>query len=229
MKVGLEEARDMFVALGFKTANKWDAGKVTKKVASIKEVVNDGVPDTVGGDHRKLLDKLVEAAEEEREVTIVESNGEAKAEDKPAKGKGKEKVEKAAPKKEEDAAKEAEAKKAEEAKAAAKAKEDEKAAAKKAKDDAKAAKQKEREEAAKAKAEARKNAPAGVRAGGKTMPYICGQVIKKHGIKAGVTEEMVKEADKMAGRDNPNQTWFNLRNAWHAIVAYTGADEKDED
>jgi hypothetical protein len=68
---------------------------------------------------------------------------------------------------------------------------------------------------------AKADKPAGV-AYGLTATYAAGLVIKSRGLAHGVTEDMVSEVAKLTGRENSHQDWFNLRNAWHAIRAYTG-------
>ncbi len=52
----------------------------------------------------------------------------------------------------------------------------------------------------------------------RTRPFLAGIVIKNAGgLKAGVTEDMVAELDKLYGKTNPAESLFTLRNAWHAI------------
>jgi len=58
----------------------------------------------------------------------------------------------------------------------------------------------------------------------KTRPYIAGKIIAKHGLAAGVTKEMVVELDAEYGHDNPAESLFCLRNAWHAARGYAGLD-----
>ncbi len=52
--------------------------------------------------------------------------------------------------------------------------------------------------------------------------FVAGEVLKKHGLAKGITQEMVDECTKAIGRENEHQDWFNLRNAWQAIRAYVG-------
>lgn len=53
-----------------------------------------------------------------------------------------------------------------------------------------------------------------------TRPYLAGQIIKEMGVEVGVTEAMVKELDNRYGKVNENESWFALRNAWHAIRGF---------
>jgi len=52
----------------------------------------------------------------------------------------------------------------------------------------------------------------------KSAPYAAGLVLKKHGLEAGVTEDMVVEVGKIVGRQNPHQDWFNVRWRYGASV-----------
>lgn len=71
------------------------------------------------------------------------------------------------------------------------------------------------------KAAVKKDGPAKVRYE-KSACYVAGKILKKHGLKKGITQQMVDEAAEEIGRKNPHQDWFNLRNAWQAIRAYIG-------
>lgn len=71
------------------------------------------------------------------------------------------------------------------------------------------------------RAEKAKDGPAKVRYE-KSACYVAGKILKKHGLKKGITQQMVDEATEEIGRKNEHQDWFNLRNAWHAIRAYIG-------
>jgi outer membrane biosynthesis protein TonB len=64
------------------------------------------------------------------------------------------------------------------------------------------------------------SATRGVRDGA-TRPFYAGKVIKAHGLENGVTESMVAALDKTFGRPNERQSFFILRNAWHAIRGYS--------
>lgn len=57
-----------------------------------------------------------------------------------------------------------------------------------------------------------------------TRPYIAGQIIKRHGLAAGVTDAMVAELDAAyaAGKKpNPTQSKFDLQSAWQATRGFT--------
>lgn len=64
-------------------------------------------------------------------------------------------------------------------------------------------------------------APVGVRAG-QTRSYLAGCLVRKHGIKAGVTPAMVAELDNLYGKANPTESTFCLKAAWHAARGYAG-------
>lgn len=58
-----------------------------------------------------------------------------------------------------------------------------------------------------------------------TRPYLAGQIIGKHGLAAGVTDEMVAELNNAYGKPNDVESMFCLKNAWHACRAYAGVAE----
>ena len=60
----------------------------------------------------------------------------------------------------------------------------------------------------------------------KSRSYYAGIVIRKHGISAGITEEMVNELDKMYKKRNRQESMYRLRLAWHAIYGFCGLDAK---
>jgi|GEM_PF-2636926 len=64
----------------------------------------------------------------------------------------------------------------------------------------------------------------GVRAG-RTRAYLAGQIIKKHGITAGVTDAMVAELDEAYGKANPTESRYRLSDAWHAARGFAGLAE----
>lgn len=55
-----------------------------------------------------------------------------------------------------------------------------------------------------------------------TRPYLAGQIIKKHGLAAGVTDAMVAELDAAYGRANPTESRYRLSEAWHVARGYSG-------
>jgi len=68
-----------------------------------------------------------------------------------------------------------------------------------------------------------KTGPAGVRAS-RSRPFLAGVLVKKYGRDAGVTEAMVAELDQVYGTENPTESLFCLRNAWHAIRGFNVKD-----
>ena len=68
------------------------------------------------------------------------------------------------------------------------------------------------------KAPAEKSGPVGVREM-PTRAYFAGQVVAERGIAAGITPDMVEEVDERYGKENPVETLYRLRDAWHAIRA----------
>ena len=52
--------------------------------------------------------------------------------------------------------------------------------------------------------------------------YFAGQIIKKHGLDADITDALVAQVDKLTGKPNPKESLFCLRNARHAIRGYLG-------
>ena len=58
-----------------------------------------------------------------------------------------------------------------------------------------------------------------------TRPYLAGQIIREHGLAAGVTDAMVAELDDAYGKPNPTESRYRLKDAWHACRAYQGVAE----
>ena len=58
-----------------------------------------------------------------------------------------------------------------------------------------------------------------------TRPYLAGQIIREHGLAAGVTDAMVAELDEAYGKPNPIESRYRLKDAWHACRAYAGVAE----
>lgn len=56
-----------------------------------------------------------------------------------------------------------------------------------------------------------------------TRPYLAGKVIAKHGLEAGLTDEMTKELDELFGRANPTESEGRLAGGWHSIRGYLDA------
>lgn len=59
----------------------------------------------------------------------------------------------------------------------------------------------------------------------KTRAYYAGVVLGKYGMAVGVTKEMIAEVDAAYNRPNPIESEICLRNAWHAIRAFTAPAE----
>jgi hypothetical protein len=58
---------------------------------------------------------------------------------------------------------------------------------------------------------------------GETRPFMAGQVLRKLGMKNGVTEKMVAELNTAYGDENTKESTFALRNAWHAIRGFSAS------
>jgi len=72
----------LFEALEFKTASKWNKARLLGKINGLPDVVDE---DTDAGDNQELLDNLLDAVENETEITIEDDV----AKKAPAKGKEK--------------------------------------------------------------------------------------------------------------------------------------------
>lgn len=59
-----------------------------------------------------------------------------------------------------------------------------------------------------------------------TRPYCAGKIIAKHGLDAGVTPEMIAELDEAYGKENPTESTFCSKSAWHAIRGYLEATKE---
>ncbi len=73
MKVSKAKLLALFIALGFKTAKKWDLAKFKERLAKLPELINK---DTVVDDKelKNLLKAIMTAAKEEKEVEIVDGD-----------------------------------------------------------------------------------------------------------------------------------------------------------
>jgi hypothetical protein len=77
VEIDMEEAREMFVAMGTKTAKKWDAAKLLGKLKSL-----DADDDTVdAGDYQKLYKKVVKANKAGNELAFPEDEEEEEEEE----------------------------------------------------------------------------------------------------------------------------------------------------
>lgn len=194
MKIKREVAVAMFVALGFKTADKWPGERLVQKLEKLQEVVKPDVLEKMDDAALKTtINKALEAAKNEDGFIILgeDPKAEEAPAEKPAKG-GK------------------------------------KAAADKPAKEEKPAKEKKEKQEKPAKPE-KEPGPPGVRYT-RSRPYLAGVLIKKlGGLKAGITEEHVKQLDEAYGKENPAESMFCLRNAWHAARGYTEGNVADLD
>lgn len=80
------------------------------------------------------------------------------------------------------------------------------------------------EKAAKPKKEkkAKQPKPKKEKAQRRTVHYICGELIGKHGVEAGVTKEFVKELTDELKKDDQQRFGIDMKTSWHAIAGYTG-------
>lgn len=189
MKIKREVAVAMFVALGFKTADKWPGERLVQKLEKLTEVVKPDVLEKMEDATLKTtVTKALEAAKNEDGFIILGED--PKAEEAPAKAADKKGGKAAKEPKEEKPPKE------------------------------------KKEKPAKPVKEA---GPPGVRYT-RSRPYLAGVLIKKlGGLKAGITEEHVKQLDEAYGKENPAESMFCLRNAWHAARGYTEGKVDDLD
>lgn len=202
MKITKEAAVAVFTALGITTAEKWNATRLVAKLNKLNELVDD---DTAIKDKKIMadVDGILAAIENGEAVEVG-------AEAAPAAAKGA----KAAPAPA--AAKPAKGAKGAKAEAPAKPAKGAKAAPAAAKP-AKAEKP--------AAAPAAPKGPPGVRES-PTRAFYAGQVVTSRGLAHGITEDMVAEVDELYGKENPVESLFRLRDAWHAIRAYATASKK---
>ena len=90
MKVTREDINALFVAIGVEEemVTKWPPARLQKKIAGLPDICDD---DTDAGDQQELLDKILEALEEDEEieVTAAKKSKTSKASKTGGKGKGK--------------------------------------------------------------------------------------------------------------------------------------------
>lgn len=207
MQLSRSQAVGLFQALGRQAAAGWKKSQMEANIKSLPDLV-DG--NTEIGDKQldELLDNVLGALAEGEPVELVADHVAAVTAEA-ADGDGGSSQEKAAPEEKEEMATATKP-------AAKPAKKTAKPAAKPAKKADKAAKP---TKSAKGPTEGLK----GVRAE-KSALYIAGALIKKHGLKNGVSKEMAHESCKLRGRKDVKQDFFNLRHAWHAIQGYLQGD-----
>lgn len=242
MKIKKETLVGIYLALGFKTASKWEDTKLgsPEQLAKIAGQVDEDtvLDDTLDPPLRKLLAAL--EAEDPIELFAPAPVAAEEAEAEAPKAAPKKKAAKAAPPADDDDEKPAPApKKA----AAAKA-----PVADDAGDDEVVEKPKPAKEAKPAKA-AKKATPAEpkppkeprVRKGvtkARARPYLAGILLKEKLTKAGLTlkdiekigidDKDVTRLNACYGKANDNESLFSLRNAWHAIRGFITKDNESE-
>ena len=59
-----------------------------------------------------------------------------------------------------------------------------------------------------------------------TRAQLCGEIIARHSLKAGITNQMLAEAQRLCGTLTERETVTALRDAWDAIEAYV-ADQQE--
>lgn len=193
MKISLDNARKLLIALGFANASDWPAKRLASKIAKLSEVADEDDEKLASDkDLTKLINTILGKLKEGVAITVTDPN--APADEPAAKGAAK----KDAQEKAEKAKKEAPAKPA-------------------------------------------KTTGPGVR---ETLsrPYMGALILKKHAaaadpngkvtlaglLKVGVTEGMVTELDAAYGAENPRESMFVLRNAWHAIRGWITKDNEGD-
>lgn len=245
---------DIFLGLGFKTAKTWGLEKLQSYLPhKLKAQVDEETKlkdEALDGTLRKILT----AIDAEEEVTIVDDAAAAAPAEEAAPAPAKKAAKPAPVDEDEEEVAPAPAKKA---KAAPVAEEDDEVApAPKAAKAAAPADDEEVEVKAKPKppkapkSEKPAKAPKepkppkakkepgdgrGVRTS-RSRPYLAGIIIKKN-VKAkdgqklidtGVTPAMVAELDAAYGKENPAESMFCLRNAWHSIRGYITRDNEGD-
>jgi hypothetical protein len=201
MQIERDKAVALFVALGLKNADKWNAARMGTKLSRIKDMVDEDV--SLEEDEKATLAEVMAAidAGDEIEVLVPESETvtvEADPAVETARGEAKD--------------------------AAAQAKRDARAAAKAEKDAEKESKKAERE-AARAAKKAAKKPSGGVR---RTVFFVCGECIGKRGLAAGITDEMTAEVVAELRTDDKDRIGIDMRTAWHALAGYAGFEHDGE-
>lgn len=199
LTVSRGEAIHLFQALGLKTADKWQKPRMQEKITKLLEdfEVDQKLADP---EAQATFTKVSEAIVGNREIQLiadrdVSEGGEAAATDGP---KVSTEAEKPSTKVEEELTDgEPEPKKE------------------------KAPKAEKPQKEPKPVAEPKKKYT-GVRASTTTVPYLAGQVLKKHGLDNGITDEMVSDLAKLA--DNAPTAHAALAWAWHVARGFQGIE-----
>ena len=213
MDITRDAAIGLFAALGVKNAHNWSPKRLVTRLGKVNEMVDEDTK--LEGEMGTVLTCVQIAIEDEDPIVLTKVKPPTKK--KKAATPPKEK----APSKEKAAIicylpsgrKPTPAKK--------------KAAAKPAKEKAATkppAKKKAAAKPAKPTAHDGERFP-GVRMG-RTRSFLAGVLIKKYGMNAGVTEDMVEELDELCGKRNPVESRISLRNAWHVIRGFRDGDSE---
>lgn len=198
LQITRARALAVVAACGWKSADGWTDERLASKLCDVPEVApeegNDKWPDEeeVQNDLKGILEHC-KSTEDDEKFEIVADEGSASSET--GEGETKEEEKKDVDKEEKSKKKEKEAKKEK----------------KKADDDKAKAKKKEEKESS--------PTPPRPKAG---RGFCAGAVIKKHGLKSPITDEMVAEVDEMCGKENPKESKAWLGMAWHIVNGYTG-------
>lgn len=223
MKIKKAEAVALFQALGVQNASKWTSERLGDKLLRIDNLVDEDTE--LNDDDEGLLAKVIQANKSHIVITVLDgkkpnaltAKRKKQASAKKTKGtvpKVKTKTAAGEPIPDEDDKPEPAAKPGK------KSKKKKAAAGTSRVGDDPPRDEDDGGEPAKKTATGTENVP-GVREA-KTRPYIAGQVIAKMGLGEGVTPAMIAEVDELYGNENPRESKFSLRNAWHAIRAWEG-------
>ena len=209
MQISRSQGVSLFNELGFAAAKNWNSQRMTTKIASIADLLDDEVE--LPQAEATLLEGILEALEAGKEVTVVPDQPGGKGK---AKGKAKAKPAPEPEPEPEDDEGDEEDEEEEEDEDEEEEEDDSVPAVPKAKK-----KSKTKPKAKKEKLPKEPSTP-GVRAT-RTRPFLAGIIIQGHGREAGITKEMVAELDEAYGKPNEVESIFALRNAWHAIRGFS--------
>lgn len=210
MQIERTKAVDLFVALGLKNADKWNDARMGTKLSRIKDMVDEDV--ALEDEEKATLAEIMAAldAGEEIEVTRSDAEPEAEPEAEPMSQRQRD---------DDTSSAERASKKAGQGAAKAAAKAAEREAEKAEKEAAKAAKVAERD-AKKAEKAAAKKQPLR-----KTVFFVCGEVVAKYGLPAGITADMIAEVVSQVKTDDAPRIAIDMKTSWHAISGYVGKPE----
>ena len=209
VKVLRDDVVALCEVLGYKTAGSWNKDRMLRKLKDVAELAADGGADDKVTDEgqKSLLDKIVAAGGVVEVVQVMPE--EEPGDDEPEEEEGQDEVneqEEIEPEQEGEAD-EPEEEPEEESEVV----EDEQPA--------KPAKVKPvKAKPVKAKGKYLADFP-GIHSIRNRL-FCAGEVIRKHGLKAGCTDAMVKELDKLSGKPNMVASKSQLTLAWHSINGY---------